>query len=159
MSGSVTHADPGSEPDAEAEAEAGHPARPEPADRPWWLRHYTFMGTAVGLVFIWFSLTPSLLPRGPLFQGLVSGFSGAIGYALGVFSVWLVKYMREAKSSPPPPRIAWLILIPVGVVGQVVMAIRFHVWQDQVRNLMGVEHLDWWDYPLTVVLSLVVLFI
>jgi uncharacterized membrane protein len=170
MSGSVTHADAGNEPGearaepaGPAESEAGpedHPAvDPEPAHRPWWLRHYTFTGTAIGLVFIWFSLTPSLLPRGPLFQALVSGFSGAIGYALGVFSVWLVKYMREAKSSPPPPRIAWLILIPVGVVGQVVMAIRFHVWQDQVRDLMGVEHLDWWDYPLTVVLALVVLFI
>ena len=50
----------------------------EPQDREaWWVRHYTFTGTAVGLVFIWFSMTPSLLPRGPLFQGLVSGLAGA----------------------------------------------------------------------------------
>ena len=28
------------------------------------------------LVFLWLSLTPSLLPRGPLFQGLVSGVGG-----------------------------------------------------------------------------------
>jgi uncharacterized membrane protein len=130
---------------------------PPPARRQWWIRHYTFTGTAVGLLFIWFSMTPSLLPRGPLFQGLVSGFSGAIGYGIGVFCVWLVKYMRSAQSSPPPPRIAWMILIPVGVVGMVGMAIWFHVWQDQVRDLMGVEHLVWWDYPLTAVLSLVVL--
>ena len=38
------------------------------------------------------------------------------------------------------------------------MAIRFHVWQDQVRDLMGVKHLKWYDYPLAAVLSLVVLF-
>ncbi len=40
-----------------------------PAKRPWWIRHYTFTGTAVGLAFLFFSMTPSLLPRGPLFQG------------------------------------------------------------------------------------------
>src|SRR5882757_7529632 len=60
----------------------------EIATKPFWVRHYTFTGTTVGLIFIWFSMTPSLLPRGPLFQALVSGFSGASGYALGVFSVW-----------------------------------------------------------------------
>src|ERR1700754_3608470 len=124
----------------------------EIATKPFWVRHYTFTGTAVGLIFIWFSLTPSLLPRGPLFQALVSGFFGAIGYALGVFSVWLVRYMREKKSSPPPPRWAWKVLIPVAVVGQVLMAIRFHVWQDDGRNLMGVAHLKGYDSPLTAIL-------
>lgn len=128
------------------------------ATKPFWVRHYTFTGTTVGLIFIWFSLTPSLLPRGPLFQALVSGFSGAIGYGLGVFSVWLVRYMREKASSPPPPRWAWKVLIPVAVVGQVLMAIWFHVWQDDVRNLMGVTHLKWYDYPLTAILSFIVLF-
>jgi uncharacterized membrane protein len=136
------------------------PASPEPkpARRPWWVRHYTFTGTAVGLLFIWFSMTPSLLPRTALFQGLVSGVSGAIGYGLGVFAVWLVRYMRTRNYSPPPPRWAWRVLIPVGVIGMVVMAIRFHVWQDDVRNLMGVAHLKWYDYPEAAILSLVVLF-
>lgn len=130
----------------------------EIASKPFWVRHYTFTGTTVGLIFIWFSLTPSLLPRGPLFQALVSGFSGAIGYGLGVFSVWLVRYMRSKESSPPPPRWAWKVLIPVAVVGQVLMAIWFHVWQDDVRDLMGVPHLQWYDYPLAAVLSFIVLF-
>ena len=49
-------------------------------------------------------------------------------------------------------------LIPIGVIGMVVMAIRFHVWQDQVRDLMGVKHLEWYDYPEAAILSLVVLF-
>jgi uncharacterized membrane protein len=133
-------------------------AEPSSASRPWWVRRYTFTGTAVGLIFIWFSMTPSLLPRTALFQGLVSGVSGAIGYGLGVFSVWLVRYMRSKDSSPPAPLWAWKALVPIGVVGMVVMAIRFHVWQDQVRDLMGVKHLKWYDYPLAAVLSLVVLF-
>jgi uncharacterized membrane protein len=142
----------------EAGPEASPAPEPQPARRPWWVRRYTFTGTAVGLLFIWFSMTPSLLPRGALFQGLVSGFSGAIGYGLGVFCVWLVRFMRSQKSSPPPPRIAWVVLIPIGVIGMVVMAIWFHVWQDDVRDLMGVEHLEWYDYPEAAILSLVVLF-
>jgi uncharacterized membrane protein len=129
-----------------------------PRKRPWWIRRYTFTGTAVGLVFLWFSLTPSLLPRGPLFQGLVSGVSGAAGYGIGVFAVWLVRYMRSKESSPPAPRRAWLILIVAGVVGMVAMVIWFHVWQDRVRDLMGVTHLTWIDYPLATALSLIVLF-
>jgi uncharacterized membrane protein len=128
------------------------------AEKRWWVRHYTFTGTAGGLIFIWFSMTPSLLPRTALFQGLVSGVSGAIGYGLGVFAVWLVRYMRTRNYSPPPPRWAWRVLIPVGGIGMVIMAIRFHVWQDQVRDLMGVPHLQWYDYPEAAILSLVVLF-
>jgi len=144
--------------EAPAEPEASAAAEPEEAKRPWWVRRYTFTGTALGLIFIWFSMTPSLLPRTALFQGLVSGVSGAIGYGLGVFSVWLVRYMRSKDSSPPAPVWAWKALIPIGVVGMVVMAIRFHVWQDDVRDLMGVKHLEWYDYPEAAILSLVVLF-
>ncbi|MDT5020826.1 MAG: hypothetical protein QOI33_1350, partial [Mycobacterium sp.] len=126
--------------------------------KAWWVRHYTFTGTAFGLVFIWFSMTPSLLPRGPLFQGLVSGLAGATGYAIGVFAVWLIRFMRSHDSSPSAPRAAWWVLIAVGAVGMLGMVIWFHVWQDRVRNLMGVKHLTWPDYPLTAALSLLVLF-
>ena len=164
--GSATTATGDGSTGADGSAEADPAATPEPSlagrsrwvNNPWWVRHYTFTGTAVGLAFIFLSTTPSLLPRGALFQGLVSGCSGASGYGLGVFAVWLVQYMRMKDSSPPPPRWAWWVLIPVGVVGMVLMAIWFHVWQDQVRDLMGVEHLKWYDYPLAAVLSVVVLF-
>ena len=54
--------------------ETSAPQQDPPEHKPtWWQRHYTFTGTVLALVFLWLSLTPSLLPRGPLFQGLVSG--------------------------------------------------------------------------------------
>jgi uncharacterized membrane protein len=156
----ATAEEPADKPAQEPAEATPSPKAIEPQSKrdPWWVRRYTFTGTALGLIFIWFSMTPSLLPRGSLFQGLVSGFSGAIGYGLGVFCVWLVRYMRTKDSSPPAPRWAWMVLIPIGAVGMVVMAIWFHVWQDQVRDLMGVEHLEWYDYPVAAALSLVVLF-
>ena len=142
-----------------AETTEEAPPQSKPAKRPWWLRRYTFTGTAVGLVFIWLSLTPSLLPRGPLFQGIVSGSAGAIGYGLGVFAVWLVRYMRSKDTSPPAPRLAWTGLVIVGIIGQILMIIYFHVWQDEVRDLNGVPRMGFWDYPLTAVLSIVLLFL
>jgi uncharacterized membrane protein len=135
------------------------PQQELPPKRPWWLRHYTFFGTALGLVFMWLSLTPSLLPRGPLFQGLVSGAAGAIGYGLGVFAVWLSRYMQGRDTSPRAPRWAWLALLAVGVIGQILMIIYFHIWQDEVRDLNGVPRLGFWDYPLCAVLAILVLFI
>jgi uncharacterized membrane protein len=136
------------------EHQAGGPSKP-----PWWLRHYTFVGTACGLIMIWLSLTPSLLPRGPLFQGIVSGACGAIGYGIGVFAVWLVRFMRSKDTSPSAPRWAWLTLVVVGVIGQVVMIVWFHHWQDDVRDLMGVPRLERLDHPLTAVIAIVVLFL
>ena len=130
-----------------------------PPPRPdWWLRHYTYFGTAFGLVFIWLSMTPSLLPRGPLFQGLVSGVAGALGYGIGVFGVWLVRFMRSKETSPSAPRRAWIALVVVGIIGQTLAIVYFHVWQDDVRDYMGVPRLGFWDHPLTALLSIVFLF-
>ena len=134
------------------------PGAEAPAKPAWWLRHYTFFGTALGLVFVWLSLTPSLLPRGPLFQGLVSGAAGAIGYGIGVFGVWLVRYLRSKDTSPAAPPWAWAGLVVVGIVGQVLFIVWFHHWQDDVRDFMGVPRLGFWDHPLTAVLALVFLF-
>src|SRR6201999_3850735 len=142
-----------------AETTEETPPQQKPDKPPWWERHYTFMGTAVGLIFLWLSMTPSLLPRGPLFQAIVSGAAGSIGYGLGVFSVWLVRYMRSKDTSPPAPRWAWITLVAVGIVGQILMIIYFHVWQDEVRDLDGVPRMGFWDHPLTAVLSIVVLFV
>ncbi|SLH72619.1 transmembrane protein [Mycobacteroides abscessus subsp. abscessus] len=104
-------------------------------------------------------MTPSLLPRGPLFQALVSGGSGAIGYALGVLAVWLVRYMRSQDSSPKAPPVAWRILVVLGLIGTVLMIVWFHFWQDRVRDLMGVPRLSFWAHPQTAVMSIIVLFV
>ncbi len=127
--------------------------------RDWWQRRYTFTGTAVGMVFLWLSLTPSLLPRGPMFQGVVSGAAGAIGYALGVFGVWLLRFMRSAASSPPAPRRAWSVLAVLATVGVVTGIIYFRYWQEHVRDLMGVPQLQWFNYIQAAVIGVVLLFI
>jgi uncharacterized membrane protein len=144
----------------EAAEEPAAKAPDEPEEKPdWWERRYTFTGTAVGLLFLWLSMTPSLLPRGPLFQGIVSGVAGAIGYSIGVFAVWLVRFMRSKESSPPAPKIAWQVLVIVGIAGTAAMIYWFHIWQDHVRDMVQVPRLAWHAYPIAAVLSIVVLFV
>jgi uncharacterized membrane protein len=138
--------------------EAPLAALPEEPRPDWWQRRYTFTGTAVGLLFLLLSMTPSLLPRGPLFQGIVSGAAGAIGYALGVLAVWLVRFMRSQSSSPPAPRWAWTALLVLSVLGVVLGVVYFHYWQDHVRDLFGVPRLKWYNYIQAGVLSVVLLF-
>lgn len=135
------------------------PTKSAEPERDWWQRRYTFTGTAVGLLFLLLSMTPSLLPRGPMFQGIVSGVAGAIGYSLGVFGVWLARFMRSRASSPPAPRWAWLALVALGTLGVVLGIVYFHYWQDHVRDLMGVPRLKWYNYIQAGVLAVILLFV
>ncbi len=128
-------------------------------NRDWWQRRYTFTGTAVGMIFLWLSMTPSLLPRGPLFQGIVSGATGAIGYGLGVFGVWLVRFMQSRPSSPRAPRWAWRVLAAVAVAELTIGVFYFSYWQGNVRDLMGVPQLRWFNYVQAGVLAVILLFV
>ena len=57
----------------------------------WSLLRLDFVGVAFGALFFCLSLTPSLLPRDWLFQGLIGGLNAAIGYGIGVFSEKMVR--------------------------------------------------------------------
>ncbi|MCH9723044.1 MAG: alpha/beta-hydrolase family protein [Actinomycetia bacterium] len=111
------------------------------------------------MIFLWLSMTPSLLPRGPLFQGIVSGATGAIGYGLGVFGVWLVRFMQSRPSSPRAPRWAWRVLAAVAVVELTIGVFYFSYWQGNVRDLMGVPQLRWFNYVQAGVLAVILLFV
>ena len=54
-------------------------------------------GLLLGTLFFAASLTPTLLPRTFLTQGLLSGCSLAVGYGIGVFGAWLWAYMELAQ--------------------------------------------------------------
>lgn len=129
----------------------------------WWARHirkYSYSGFIVALLFLWASATPSLLPRGWFFQGAVSGGSAAIGYGVGTFLTWLARFMVSRRDPWPVPSWKWWSGLGfVGLGGTVFMMYWFARWQDELRDLMGVEHLSWTAYPLVVIVALIVFLI
>ena len=67
---------------------------------------YTLPGAWAAVVFTCLAFTPSLLPRSPVFQGVVCGISAAIGYGLGVAGAWLWRVFADRDPRPPRPG-AW----------------------------------------------------
>lgn len=97
------------------------------------------IGLLVGTVFFAFSLSPSLLPRPFVIQGVLSGLSFAAGYGVGVGAVWLWHYLQL-----PVIRSRSVLLIKaVAVVLCALVAISFswqaNTWQNALRAMMGME--------------------
>ena len=70
-------------------------------------RPLSLPGAVLAVGFLGMSLTPSLLPRTWLIQGLVSGLSAATGYGLGVLVGWVAGSLTRARLGPRLRRAAW----------------------------------------------------
>jgi len=113
------------------------------------------IGLAAGLVFWFASLTPTLVPRGWIVQGVTSGACLAIGYGIGSAAERLVRRAARrpagaARATRPVPIPAVGVTLVVGVAGMLAWA----AWQDEARDLVGMSHLAWWEGPPMVLLSL-----
>jgi hypothetical protein len=99
---------------------------------------FSYAGATVALLFFWLSLTPSLLPRAPLFSGAVGGVTAMTGYgvgaALGALSHRLLRWRP-----PVAGRRTWLVLAVVAVVGTPLVLWQAARWQDGLRALIGLE--------------------
>ncbi|MEU2091182.1 alpha/beta hydrolase [Nocardia beijingensis] len=121
--------------------------------RRWLPDRYAFGGLVVAVLFAWLSLTPTLLPRGPFFQGLVTGISAAIGYCLGFLASKFVRYLVQRE---PPPQVKTVVrraAVVIASLGTAAMLVWFGNWQSQLRELMNAAHFPWWGYVLIVVLA------
>lgn len=118
------------------------------------VHRYSFTGLSAALVMLWLSVTPSLLPREPVFQGLISAISAGTGYLLGTFASWLVRYLiSRERPWPPPRREYWFGLLVVALIGTSIMLYWFARWQDEIRDLMGMPHMSWHAYPVIAVIA------
>lgn len=96
----------------------------------------------MALLFVSLSLVPSLLPRTPPMQGLVTGVAVAVGYGIGVAA-------RRVWNFFELPIIPTRVRRPAGVaVAVVLLALLAYVlshyvdWQNQVRELFGMPTVD-----------------
>ncbi len=126
---------------------------------PNWMRHLgTYIsgpGLALGAIFFALSLTPSLLPRTPPVQGVLSGCVFAVGYALGAAGQWIWHYLELPR---PKGRFSRWVQIAIGTICVLLVIFclaRTPEWQNSVRAAMGAEPVDY-GHPFQVVLVAIV---
>ncbi|UYP19588.1 alpha/beta hydrolase [Rhodococcus sp. Z13] len=129
--------------------------------RIWgWLR-LDFTGVAFAALFFCWSLTPSLLPRDWLFQGIIGGINAAIGYGVGCVVGWAgARFLLADRSWWPPPLPvlrAIKVAVPVAAVLASVIALVLAAGeQRELAALMGAESTTTSGYLRTILLSVLV---
>jgi uncharacterized membrane protein len=113
--------------------------------RDWIVRYwysFSLTGLLIGTLFFAASLTPTLIPRNYLTQGVLSGCSAAAGYGLGFFLRWLWSYLGLHEPKRRLERITKLVAaIACGLIGLVFLW-RAAEWQNSIRAIMGLTALD-----------------
>ncbi|MGH7158339.1 MAG: alpha/beta hydrolase [Candidatus Saccharimonadales bacterium] len=102
-------------------------------------RHFklNFAGLLVGFAFYCFSLTPSLLPRPIIFEGVIAGVCFAVGYGLGVLLSWAVRRLSKKELPPKVKKLAWRVALFVVSAAAIAYGVQATAWQNEVRALIG----------------------
>lgn len=103
---------------------------------------YSAVGLLAGTLFFAASLTPSLLPRNFVTQGVLSGVSMAVGYGLGLLVLILWDYLELPK---PRERTGRIIKIAAALVCAAIVLTflwRATEWQNSIRQLMQLPPVD-----------------
>lgn len=99
-------------------------------------------GLLLGTLFFAASLTPSLLPRTPVTQGVLSGFAFGAGYGIGVAARWLWRYLEL----PIPMRRSRQLVQAAAAVfctgAALVFLWRAAEWQNSIRRVMELEPVE-----------------
>lgn len=102
-------------------------------------RTFSFVGLVTAALFFAASVTPSLLPRNYIVQGLLSGFALAVGYGVGYAGVLLWDFLELPK--PGEQRGPVLKGLCVAVVAVIFIGFlrQMTFWQNSIRELMEMQ--------------------
>ncbi|MFB4281869.1 alpha/beta hydrolase [Nonomuraea sp. MTCD27] len=116
-------------------------------------RRLGFGGTLLGTLFACASLTPSLLPRTWLYQGVMGAVTGILGYAVGASLGALGRSVMSYRLPERGRRIAWQVMLG-GCAALAVVALWYSLdWQRDLRALMGVDTRITWFPPVILALT------
>ena len=101
------------------------------------LFRYNYVGLTSSLLFFFASLTPSLLPRPWLHQGIISGIFASVGYGCGVVVSWCWRRYVRKELSARTKKIVWIITM-VSIIPFLLFVLHAGWnWQNEVRELVG----------------------
>ncbi len=115
----------------------------------------------VAVLFFAWSLSPSLIPREWLYQGLVSGITSVTGYGIGVLLAyparrWIgprLMWWRRRRTARIIAQIVVAVLALITVTGSLLVAAN---WQNDIRALMGIDDTTSFAYLRTGLVSVAV---
>ncbi|WP_108395484.1 alpha/beta hydrolase [Devosia submarina] len=93
----------------------------------------------LGTMFFCLSLTPSLLPRSYVLQGVLSGFVFAVGFAIGVFLTWLWHFLELPIVERPHKRKARALVAVLSLAAVIWFFTKAPGWQNSIGAVMGME--------------------
>ncbi|MEZ6073557.1 MAG: alpha/beta-hydrolase N-terminal domain-containing protein [Pirellulales bacterium] len=105
-------------------------------------KSFSFVGLIVATLFFAASLTPSLLPRHFVVQGILSGLAIAVGYAVGNLFVWLWMYLEVPPIAVRIARFGKIAAIVAAAIVAVTFLWRATVWQNSIRTLMEMNPVE-----------------
>ncbi|WP_081706120.1 alpha/beta-hydrolase family protein [Nocardia sp. CNY236] len=120
-----------------------------------------YVGLVVATVFFALSVTPSLVPRDWLFQGLISGINAALGYGVGCLLEWMFRlWVRPRLQISPPPTwvryVAKSAVLFTAALAAALMLVQSARWQREITALMDMAGTTTPAYLRTGLLSLAV---
>lgn len=110
----------------------------------WWALHPA--GSLVGLCFALLSVTPSLLPRPAVLQGVLAALAFALGYLLGTVLWALVRHLLARRGhSISQPRWWWPLYAGLWIAAIAGLSASALQWQNEVRRLVAMPPLEGTD--------------
>src|SRR5699024_7836849 len=124
------------------------------------------------------SLTPSMLPRTAVFQGVLCALAALLGYAAGALIRWLLVSSKSASQEPraarqqdasspeipseapqanPAPRTAGKAAAVLGVVLSAAGLVFYQLWQNDQREQLAMPHQSAWSLVYVVLVGVVLL--
>lgn len=125
------------------------------APRPWRPDRMPLAPAAGAIVFAWLALTPSLLPKLGVMQGVLCGVFAMIGYGLGALAGWIARSLG-LRLTGRLRRTAWWRVFVAGGAGTVVALVRFWRNEQAMRTIIGIDRLSLREVAVAIVVGVVV---
>ncbi|MCH8569703.1 MAG: alpha/beta-hydrolase family protein [Balneolales bacterium] len=122
------------------------------------IRPFSTTGLIAGTFFFALSMTPGLVPRTDVFQGIVTGLSFAAGYGIGVLTIWLWMYLGLPRMSAKIKIYSQIVSASVCIFIGILFLREANGWQNELRALMDMEPAPGMQ-PLTVALVAILVFL